>query len=42
MRDEIGKVLEADDIARGILYAVAQAEHVNVNEILIRPTGQKR
>ena len=42
MRDDIGKVLEADDIARGILYAVAQAEHVNVNEILIRPTGQKR
>jgi NADP-dependent 3-hydroxy acid dehydrogenase YdfG len=42
MRNEIGTVLEADDIARGILYAVAQAEHVNVNEILIRPTGQKR
>lgn len=42
MRDEIGTVLEADDIARGILYAVAQADHVNVNEILIRPTGQKR
>ena len=42
MRDEIGKVLEAEDIARGILYAVAQADHVNVNEILIRPTGQKR
>jgi NADP-dependent 3-hydroxy acid dehydrogenase YdfG len=42
MRDEIGTVLEADDIARGILYAVAQADHVNVNEILIRPTGQRR
>ncbi len=42
MRDEIGTVLEADDIARGILYAVAQAEHVNVNEILIRPTKQTR
>ena len=42
MRDDIGKVLEAEDIARGILYAVGQAEHVNVNEILIRPTGQKR
>ena len=42
MREEIGDVLEAEDIARGILYAVAQAEHVNVNEILIRPTGQKR
>ncbi len=42
MRDEIGTLLEAEDIARGILYAVGQAEHVNVNEILIRPTGQKR
>ena len=42
MREEIGKVLEAEDIARGILYACAQAEHVNVNEILIRPTGQRR
>ena len=42
MRDDIGKVLEAEDIARGILYALGQAEHVNVNEILIRPTGQKR
>ncbi|MCE3266599.1 MAG: hypothetical protein K0S15_1308 [Solirubrobacterales bacterium] len=42
MREEIGKVLEAEDIARGILYAVAQSDHVNVNEILIRPTGQKR
>jgi NADP-dependent 3-hydroxy acid dehydrogenase YdfG len=42
MRDDIGTVLEAEDIARGIHYAVSQAEHVNVNEILIRPTGQKR
>jgi clavulanate-9-aldehyde reducatase len=42
MRDQIGTVLEAEDIARGILYAVAQADHVNVNEILIRPTGQRR
>jgi clavulanate-9-aldehyde reducatase len=42
MRKEIETPLEADDIARGILYAVAQADHVNVNEILIRPTGQRR
>jgi NADP-dependent 3-hydroxy acid dehydrogenase YdfG len=41
-RDDIGTVLEADDIARGILYAVRQPEHVNVNEVLIRPTGQRR
>jgi NADP-dependent 3-hydroxy acid dehydrogenase YdfG len=34
------KVLEADDIASGIMYAVSQPAHVNVNEILIRPTQQ--
>ena len=42
MRDEIGKVLEADDIARAILYVVSQPQHVNINEVLIRPTGQRR
>ncbi len=33
--------LEAEDIARGILYAVSQPQHVSVNEILIRPTAQQ-
>jgi NADP-dependent 3-hydroxy acid dehydrogenase YdfG len=33
--------LEAQDIARGVLYAIAQPAHVNVNEILIRPTAQQ-
>jgi NADP-dependent 3-hydroxy acid dehydrogenase YdfG len=32
--------LSADDIARGVLYAVAQPPEVDVNEILIRPTAQ--
>lgn len=32
--------LEADDIARAVMYAVAQPPHVDVNEILIRPTAQ--
>jgi NADP-dependent 3-hydroxy acid dehydrogenase YdfG len=36
----ITKRLEADDIAQGILYAISQPTHVNVNEILIRPTEQ--
>jgi NADP-dependent 3-hydroxy acid dehydrogenase YdfG len=30
--------LEPDDIARAILYTVSQPPHVDVNEILIRPT----
>jgi NADP-dependent 3-hydroxy acid dehydrogenase YdfG len=32
--------LKADDIARAVLYAVNQPPHVDVNEILIRPTAQ--
>jgi len=42
MKAEIGEVLKAEDIARGILYAVSQPPHVSVNEVLIRPTGQRR
>ena len=34
--------LESDDIARAITYAVTQPQHVNVNELLIRPTDQQR
>ena len=32
--------LEADDIARAVLYALSQPPHVDVNEMLIRPTAQ--
>ncbi len=32
--------LQADDIARAVMYAVSQPPHVDVNEILIRPTAQ--
>jgi NADP-dependent 3-hydroxy acid dehydrogenase YdfG len=32
--------LEADDVARAVLYAVSQPPRVDVNEILIRPTAQ--
>jgi NADP-dependent 3-hydroxy acid dehydrogenase YdfG len=34
------KKLQSEDIAAAILYALSQPEHVNVNEILIRPTEQ--
>ncbi|HKJ69760.1 MAG TPA: SDR family oxidoreductase [bacterium] len=36
------KMLEARDIAEAVRYAVTQPPHVNVNEILIRPTDQQR
>jgi NADP-dependent 3-hydroxy acid dehydrogenase YdfG len=32
--------LEPDDIARAVLYALQQPPHVDVNELLIRPTAQ--
>ena len=32
--------LEADDIARTVMFAVQQPPHVDVNEILVRPTAQ--
>ena len=35
-------ILRSEDIAASIVYAVTQAPHVNVNEILIRPTEQER
>jgi NADP-dependent 3-hydroxy acid dehydrogenase YdfG len=33
--------LQAQDVARAVLYAISQPSHVNVNEILIRPTAQQ-
>jgi NADP-dependent 3-hydroxy acid dehydrogenase YdfG len=32
--------LQPEDIARAVMYAVSQPPHVDVNEILIRPTAQ--
>lgn len=34
--------LQGVDIANAVLYCVSQPAHVNVNEILIRPTDQER
>ena len=34
--------LEPDDIARAVMFALAQPAHVDVNEILIRPIDQAR
>ena len=48
VQEELGKrfgdmkLLQADDIANAIYYAVSQPGHVSINEILIRPTDQAR
>jgi NADP-dependent 3-hydroxy acid dehydrogenase YdfG len=42
MREDYGELLEAADIADAIAWAVTRPNRVNVNEILIRPTGQTR
>jgi NADP-dependent 3-hydroxy acid dehydrogenase YdfG len=46
MREQIeelgGGVLKAQDIADAILYAVSRPAHVCLNEVLVRPTGQRR
>jgi NADP-dependent 3-hydroxy acid dehydrogenase YdfG len=33
--------LEPDDIARAVMFAVEQPPHVDVNELLLRPTSQE-
>ena len=38
--DRPQSALEPDDIARAVMYALDQPAHVDVNEILIRPTSQ--
>jgi len=43
VRERFGdmQMLEADDIADAIAYAVTRPSHVSLNEILIRPTEQR-
>jgi len=38
--DQFGKLIEPQDIAEGIYWLLTLPPHVNVNEIMIRPTGQ--
>jgi NADP-dependent 3-hydroxy acid dehydrogenase YdfG len=33
--------LQDDDIARAVIYALSQPAHVDINEILVRPTAQQ-
>jgi NADP-dependent 3-hydroxy acid dehydrogenase YdfG len=41
MREQIGEVLQAEDIADAIRYAVCQPRHISINEVLVRPTRQQ-
>ena len=36
----VSNALSADDVARAVMFAVSQPPHVDVNEILVRPTAQ--
>ena len=34
------ELLQSEDIARAVLYAIAQPANVSINEVLVRPSGQ--
>jgi len=41
IRDQIGALLTAEDMAEAIVYAVTQPAHVNVSELMVVPTRQR-
>jgi NADP-dependent 3-hydroxy acid dehydrogenase YdfG len=41
-RFEDMRTLQAEDIARAVVFALCQPEHVAINEVLVRPTDQVR
>ena len=36
----VSDALQSEDIARAVMYALSQPQHVDVNEILVRPIHQ--
>lgn len=41
MKAQTGEVLRSEDIADAIVHALAAPLHVSINEVLVRPTGQR-
>ena len=41
MKEQLGEVLQPDDIAEAIVYALAQPPHVTVAEVLVLPATQR-
>ena len=40
-REQIGEVLQPEDVAGAVAYAVTRPPHVCLNEVLVRPTHQR-
>lgn len=41
LKEQTGEVLRSEDIADAIVHALAAPQHVSINEVLVRPTGQR-
>lgn len=41
VKEQTGEVLHSEDIADAIVHALAAPPHVSINEVLVRPTGQR-
>ena len=41
-REQIGEVLQPEDIADAIVHSITRPPHVCVNEVVVRPTRQAR
>jgi clavulanate-9-aldehyde reductase len=41
LKEDMGDVLRAEDIADAIVHALAAPPHVSINEVLVRPTRQR-
>jgi NADP-dependent 3-hydroxy acid dehydrogenase YdfG len=42
LREQMGKVLESEDIANAIVFVLSQPDHVNLSEVMVVPARQAR